>query len=321
MTNTKKKLVAIIAGTFLISLAFISCSKDDNNNSGTASTEFKVTDAAIDDASVTSAFVTIAGIKLDGVSVEGFTKTTVDLLAFQNGSTKSLGNFNLDSKTYSSITFVLDNDMDASGNAPGSYVISSGLTGLTKSKLQSTSNEIIITKSITLQNGVNTVVADFDLRKMITHQAGGTAGDQYDFTTQAELQTAIRVATQNNAATISGTLTDAISLSDKVVVYAYKKGTFDRATEIQGQGTSNIEFKNAVASATVGAGGSYQLHFLEAGDYELHFVSYKDTNADGKLEFIGTLVIAPVVDLDLLNLVIAANATITVNVTATGIVN
>jgi len=321
MTNTKKKLTAIIAGTFLISLAFISCSKDDNNNSGTASTEFKVTDASIDDASVISAFVTISGIKLDGVSVQGFTKTTVDLLAYQNGSTKSIGNFNLDSKTYSSITFVLDNDMDASGNTPGSYVLTSGVTGVTKNKLQSTSNEITITKSIALQNGANTVVADFDLRKMITQQVGGTAGDQYDFTTQAELQTAIRVTTQSNSATISGTLTDAVSLSDKVVVYAYKKGTFDRATEIHGQGTSSIEFKNAVTSASVGTGGSYQLHFLEAGNYELHFASYKDTNADGKLELIGTLVIAPSVDLDLLNLIIAANATVTVNATATGVLN
>lgn len=320
MTNTKKKLAVILAGTFLLSLIFISCSKDDDSNSGTASTEFKITDAPIDDPSIIGAFVTITDIKLDGESVQGFTKTSVDLMAYQNGNTKSLGSFNLSSKTYNSITFVLDNDTDASGGTPGSYVVVSGVTGTTKHKLQSTSNEITITKSITLQNGTNSVVADFDLRKMITRQTG-TPDDQYDFTTQAELESSVRVVAESSAAMISGKLTDPVSLSDKVVVYAYKQGTFDRATEIHGQGTSNIEFKNAVTSATVGASGEYQLHFLEAGNYELHFVSYKDTNADGKLEFIGTLVLAPVVDLDLLNLIIAANAAVTINVTATGIVN
>ena len=321
MTNIKIRLTGIILFAFLLSAAFISCSKDDDN-SGTASTEFKITDAAIDDASVLGAFVTIAGIKLDGVSVQGFTKTTVDLKAYQNGTTKTLGNFNLEGKTYNSVTFVLDYDTDANGNSPGSYVVTTSVTGIVKHKLQSNGNEITIAKNFALQgNAQNYVVADFDLRKMITQQPGGTTDDQYDFVTNAELQTAVRIVVENNTGTISGNLTDPVSLSDKVVVYVYKKGTFDRATEIQGQGASNIEFKNAVSSATVNASGGYQLHFLESGEYELHFVSYKDTNADGRLEFIGTLTLLPLTDIDLLDLTIAANATLTVNATVTGVQN
>lgn len=321
MTNIKIRLTGIILFAFLLSAAFISCSKDDDN-SGTASTEFKITDAAIDDASVLGAFVTIAGIKLDGISVQGFTKTTVDLKAYQNGTTKTLGNFNLEGKTYNSVTFVLDYDTDANGNSPGSYVVTTSVTGIVKHKLQSNGNEITIAKNFALQgNAQNYVVADFDLRKMITQQPGGTTDDQYDFVTNAELQTAVRIVVENNTGTISGNLTDPVSLSDKVVVYVYKKGTFDRATEIQGQGASNIEFKNAVSSATVNASGGYQLHFLESGEYELHFVSYKDTNADGRLEFIGTLTLLPLTDIDLLDLTIAANATLTVNATVTGVQN
>jgi hypothetical protein len=124
---------------------------------------------------------------------------------------------------------------------------------------------------------------------------------------------------QNKTGTISGTVSDAISGSAKVVAYAYKKGTFNRATEIQGQGTSNIEFKNAVSSALVAGSGSYQLHFLESGDYEVHFASYKDTNADGVFEFKGTLVVTGAGAIDFLNLGVTANATLTANATVVAV--
>lgn len=319
MSNITNKLCLIATG-MIFSMALVSCSKSDDTNSGSASTAIKVTDGPIDDASVSGAFVTIADVKLDGVSVQGFTKTTIDLMAYQNGTTKTLGNFNLAGKTYSSITFVLDFNTDASGNAPGCYVLS---TTAVKHKLQSTSNIITVTKSYTLQAGTsNSIVADFDLRKMIVHQAG--AADHYDFATTAELQNDIRLVVESKAGTVSGTLTDAVSGSARVVAYAYKKGTFNRATELAGQGSSNVQFSNAVTSSlTTGgiiAGSSqYQLHFLESGVYEVYFASYKDTNADGEFELQGTLIAAAGGSLDLLNLSVSANTTLTVNATATGV--
>jgi hypothetical protein len=292
-----------------------SCQKDNSGGSGTASTTIKITDAPIDDASVTGAFVTITDIKLDGQSVQGFTKTTVDLMAYANGSTKTLGNFNLAGRTYSSITFVLDFDMDASGNAPGCYV----LAGAIKHKLQSTANSITINKNITLVGGAsNSIVADFDLRKMVIHQSGGPT-DHYDFATAAELQSSVRVVAENNTGTISGTVTDAVSGSGKVVAYVYKKGTFIRSVEMQGQGASSIEFKNAVSSTLVSGTGSYQLHFLESGDYEIYFASYKDTNADGEFELKGTLVATASGGLDLLGLKVNVNGSLKVDVTVTGL--
>lgn len=313
--NLKNSLLAMVMAFFVAAFALTSCQKDSSGDSGTASTTIKVTDAPIDDASVSGAFVTITDIKVDGQSVQGFTKTTVDLNAYQNGATRTLGNFNLQGRTYNTITFVLDFDTDASGNTPGCYV----LAGAVKHKLQSTANSITISKSLTLQGGAsNSIVADFDLRKIIIHQSGGPS-DQYDFATAAELESSIRVVAESKTGTISGTLTDAVSGSGKVVAYAYRKGTFIRATEMQGQGSSSIQFKNAVSSALVSGTGSYQLHFLESGDYEVHFASYKDTNSDGEFELQGTLVITGSGSMNFLNLGVTANATLTANATVTAV--
>jgi hypothetical protein len=153
---------------------------------------------------------------------------------------------------------------------------------------------------------------------MIIAQSGNPA-DQYDFATTTELQNDVRVVTETNAATISGTLTDAVSGSAKVVAYAYKKGTYNRTTEMQGQGASSVQFSNAVSSTVVGAGGAYQFHFLENGEYEIHFASYKDANSDGKLELAGTLVVIAGGGLDLLNVLLNINATLTLNVTASAV--
>lgn len=316
MTKIKNKILLIAPAVLLFAISLTSCKKDDDTNSGSASTAIKITDAPSDDVNVSGAFVTISEIKVDGQTVQGFTKTTVDLAAYQNGNTKTIGTFNLEGKTYSNITFVLDFNTDATGNAPGCYVLT---TGNVKHKLSTTSNEIIVTKNYTLQsNASNSIVADFDLRKMIVAQTGNPA-DQYDFATTAELQNDVRLVVGTNSGKISGTLTDNISASGKVVVYAYKKGTYNRTTEMQGQGTSSVQFKNAVTSALVGAGGSYQLNFLEAGDYEIHYASYKDTNADGKFELMGTLVVLASGGLDILNLQLNINATLTMNATATAV--
>ena len=311
--KTRNNLM-VISAAFLLLISFVSCKKSTSSDYAYAT--IKITDAPIDDASVTGAFVTITDIKLDGRSIDGFTKTTIDLAAFQNGSAKTLGNFNLQGKTYSNITFVLDLNTDANGSSPGCYVLT---TGNVKHALQTSTNIISVNKSFTLQNSTSSsLVADFDLRKMIRHQSGG-GSDHYDFVTDAELQSAVRLVVESQTGIISGALTDAVSGSGKVIVYAYKKGTFNRATEIQAQGSSGIEFKNSVSSAEVKADGSFQLHFLESGDYEIHFASYKDTNSDGEFELKGTLIVTASGGLDLLGITVNSNTTITANVLASGV--
>lgn len=315
---SRKSFGMAAVALLLLSVIFVSCKKEDTNGNGTgtAATTFKVTDAPFDDASVMGAFVTIADIKLDGQSVQGFTKTTIDIAAFQNGATKTIGTFNLAGKTYNSVTFVLDFDTDASGNAPGSYVLTAGNI---KHKLTTTSNVITVTKNFALaSNSNNTIVADFDLRKMIVYQAGNPA-DRFDFATTAELQSDIRIVVENQTGVIAGTLTNNITGAGKVVAYVYKKGTFNRSVELQGQGSSNVQFKNAVSSSLVAANGTYQLHFLEAGAYEVYFSSYKDLIVPGQFTLQGTLSVNAANSVDFMNLNVTSNSTLTASGTVTAV--
>lgn len=311
---TNKLTGLIIAGALLSSLTFTSCKKDDNGtDSGNAQTSMGVTDAAIDDPTVSGVFVTITDVKLDGQSVSGFTKTTVNLAAFRNGSINTIGNFKLKGKTYSTVTFVLDYDHDASGNAPGAYVMT---TDNVKHPLQNSSSSITITKTFTLSDTTgNAIVADFDLRKMIVHPA---TGDTTTFTlvTSAELQNSVRIVNQNTCATISGIFTKTSDSSDAVVAYIYKKGTFS-LSETQGQGASNIQFVNAVTSTTVGADGSYKFSFIDSGNYEIHFANYRDINHTGRLKLFA-IYTANSIAQDILNLLLDIRAFLTgINITAT----
>ncbi len=93
---------------------------------------------------------------------------------------------------------------------------------------------------------------------------------------------------QSNAGSINGNYTEQVVVTnDKIVVYAYKKGTFDAGVESQPQGSDAILFKNAVTSSEVKGSlnaRTYKLAFLESGDYELHFATY-DMDNNGRPVF------------------------------------
>jgi len=287
-------------------LYFPACKKDDSDTPTTASVE--ITDGPIDDTNVKAVFVTVADVKIDGKSWSGFKgKTTFDLSAYQNGQTKLLGDGELDAQSYDEITLVLDTETDASGNAPGCYVLDA--TNV-KHKLEGGTSKEIKAKGSFVADATakSTAVIDFDLRKSLTYSNSATT--DYAFVTDAEISSALKLTTKGTTGTIKGTCTDAISDSEKIVVYAYEKGEFDLNTEKQGQGSSQIQFKNAVTSAVIGQNGSFQLSFLEKGDYELHFVSYTDANNDGKLEAKGELQVSLAGDFNLLNLILNAGGTV-----------
>jgi hypothetical protein len=305
----------IIAGALLSSLTFTSCKKDDSGtDSGNAQTSMGVTDAAIDDPNVSGVFVTITDVKLDGQSVQGFTKTTIDINSLRNGSIKSIGNFNLQGKNYGSVTFVLDYGHDASGNAPGVYVLT---TDNTKHALTSSNTSITATKNFTLSDTAhNAIVADFDLRKMIIHPTTGDTAS-YTLVTDAELQNSIRIVNQNTSATISGTFTRTADSSDAVIAYLYKKGTYSIA-ETQGQGSSNIQFSHSVTSTIVGQDGSYKFSYLDSGSYEIHFANYRDVYHNGRLKLVAIYTAAiNNIQQDILNFLIQLRAIITgIDITA-----
>ena len=304
--NTKSLVLSLSA---LCAFTFLSCEKNETDaTKGTARIE--VTDAPFDDANIKGAFVTIADVKLDGQSLEGFNKTTIDLAAFQKGNTKLLGISELDAKTYSSVTLVLDYEKDQNGNAPGCYVLE---VNDTKHKLLSADTELTLNHNYAIEAGQETaLVVDFDLRKSIKREQNAT--DQYDFVSEAELESAIRVVAKNKASVIKGNCQDLVSNSDKLVVYAYKKGQFNLNTETDGQGASDIEFSKAITSATVAANGDYELHFLDQGEYELHFAAYDKNDSTGKMELKGTLVVSSTNSINLGAIALNASTTLTVGV-------
>ncbi|UTA69624.1 DUF4382 domain-containing protein [Emticicia sp. 21SJ11W-3] len=279
------KVTRLFLGAALIgTLGFLQMSCEDSSNdmgpdggSGSGTLKVSITDSPIDSPEVKGAFVTVTEIKVDGKTFDGFKgPKTVNLLELQNGNSLELGSGNFNAGTFSKITLVLDYEKDASGTAPGCYIQKADNT---KQKLQlngSTQNAIELTaKQFAVQEGKATeLVMDFDLRKAIKSETSGSQ-TTYSFVSYGELQAAIRTVDKPSSSDISGKIDNYNSTTmGDVVVYVYKKGTFNQSTETQGQGESQIKFKNAVTSAKVDGSGNFKAAFLEQGDYEVHCASY-----------------------------------------------
>ena len=307
-----------ISGLALIALVgMMSCSKNDDAamEGESYNTSFEVTDAPIDNADVEAVFVTITNVSVDGKSLEGFNATTVNLAALVNGKTEALGNLDLQAKSYSSIVFELDFDKDVNGDAPGCYVEKANGE---KDALVATSNKITINDTFeVLANATNVIVIDFDLRKTIKEEKDGLSSD-FNFVTMAELTAGIRTVNAELTGKISGSANDANNTSDKIIVYAYEKGTFNADVETQGKGESEVTFANAVTSAEVkGLSGSYSLDFLEEGEYELIFASYKEDD-NSEFYFNALLNVESTTGLNLGAIEVSSALQISANVTVTG---
>ena len=274
-------ITGILFGTIVL---FVAACNNPDEPMGSGDVEFQITDAPSDDASIQGVFVTVTDLKVDGKSVSGFTKQTLDLKAYHDGATKVLGSAHMDAKAYSNLTLVLNADVDAFGSTPGCYVFT---TDGARYKLSNNGTiEVSLQKSWNVAaNTTSAIILDFDLRKAI--RAMTDASVRYNFVSNDDLKTAIRVVAKDNTGAISGTYTNETNASgDKIFVYAYKKGAFTASTETQGDG--GLFFKNAIASAEVKtglAGKTYKLVFLEAGDYELHFAAYDKSTTTDRFEF------------------------------------
>lgn len=276
--------VLMIAGI----LALGACSDDDAPAAGKGEVEFEITDSPIDDANVKAVFVTIADIKVDGHSLEGFTKQTVDLKAYSEGKTKLLGSGQVDARSYENVVLVLDLESDADGNAPGCYVLDQTDVKHQLNSTASATTEVVVGKTWNVvQNAKTNIVLDFDLRKALRYSDDQSV--PYSFVTNDRLNAAVRLVARSNSGDIRGTYEESASANaDKVIVYAYKKGTFNASTETAAQGDDGVLFAHAVSSAEVReslTGNEFTLAFLEEGDYELHFVGYTHDSATGRFQF------------------------------------
>jgi hypothetical protein len=275
------KILAFACATAMV----VACNDDSSEPMGKGTAEFEVTDAPSDDASLK------ADIKVDGKSVSGFTKQTIDLKAYQEGNTKLLATAqDLDAKSYSKLTLVLDLENDADGNSPGCYALTKENV---KYNLKTTTNgmaEVVINKSWKVAaNTTSKIVMDFDLRKSLAYSDDPEV--RYTFVNDENLSAAIRLVARESTGTINGEYEAESSDADKIIVYAYKKGTFNETTETTPQGDNHLLFAHAVASSEVKeslSGRTFKLAFLEAGEYELYFAAH-DPDTNGRMVFTSML--------------------------------
>ena len=303
---------------------FTACSENDNDGPmGQGDVTFEATDAPVDDASVKGVIVTVSDVKVDGQSISGFTKQTIDLKAFQDGNTKVLGDARLDARSYSNLTLVLDLNEDAQGNSPGCYVLDqSNAKYQLKSTSSGTMNLVLNQPWSASKDAQTNVVMDFDLRESIRYSDDPSI--RYQFVSDNNLNAAVRLVTKQSSGTIKGTYQNESAVdSEKIIVYAYKKGTFNASTETQAQGTDGIYFKNAVGSAEVRSGlnGSfYTLAYLPAGEYELHFAAYSKNTTTGRMSFDAMLQSETSVNGSIADAVrVDANATVNISTSIKGV--
>jgi hypothetical protein len=286
----KRRSIFIAVMTLISAVLFVQCSKDDDTDSAEKGTlTVKLTDAPSDDLNIQGTFVTVADVKIDGESVEGFTKQTIEISAYQNGNTKLLLSEEVAAKSYNQITLVLDQEADASGNAPGCYVLTDDDAKHDLFAEATASGEVAVSKAFDVSQGAETsVVIDFDLRKAVVRNQEGTASAEYKFVTSAELKNALRVVAEDECGEVSGEIENTLDADAKTYVFIYKKGDFSASAETTGSGESEVMFAKAVTSAKVEPDGSYNLSFLEEGDYEVHLASYEKTG-ENQFTFKGLL--------------------------------
>lgn len=301
--------------TLLLAVIFMSsCSKDDNTdnpeNSAGNSTSVYITDSPVDNTNVDAVFITVSEVKINGKAIDGFEKTTIEISSLTEGNTELLGKLNLDAGATDDISLMLSGS-DASGNAPGNYVV---LDGGTREEIAGEMEINLNDGAEIMQDMENEVVLDFDLRKSLK-----AADGNYSLVSGSKLENNIHAVNIMNAGTVKGKVDNTSEANaDIVVAYAYKKGEYNNSEE--SVNADGIRFSNAASSSMVStSSGNFEIHFLDAGDYELHFASYSDSDSDGKLEFTGMVSADAASSLDLEGFTVDANSEVDLEISFTGL--
>ncbi|WP_300435578.1 DUF4382 domain-containing protein [Christiangramia sp.] len=305
-----KKLAVLLA-----LILFASCSEDDSMDNGGEpegmnSTQVYLTDSPIDQANVEAVFITVSEVKVNGKAIEGFNKTTIEISSLTQGRTELLGELDLEAGTTSDISLILS-ETDASGEAPGNYV----MTSANEKIAIGSSLEINVNDQAEIINqSQNEIVLDFDLRKSLKND-----GDSYSFVSESQLENNIRAVNTVNTGIVTGNVDNTSEANaDVVVAYAYTAGSFEESES--NPNSEGVNFTNAVSSSIVSeSNGEFEIHFLEEGDYELHFASYSDEDSDGKLEFDGMVEANTASNLNLNGFTVEANSQVNLEISFTGL--
>ncbi len=284
----KKQSKFLAAGLIALSMIGFSCEDGASDPQGDINDpdapkgqlSMSITDAPIDGANVSGAFVTITEIKVDGQTYNGFQgPKTVNLLELQNGNSLNLGNSEVAAGSYSKIEMVINSEADATNSGPGCYILKSDGT---KEKLELSGGS---TTAITMQpsdfkvteSGQTEIIMDFDLRKAVK----SNTDNSFSFVSNSELNAAVRAENKAMTGHIKGKIENYSSAQSNIVVFVYKKGSFNESTEVNASGSNEVKYANAVTSAKVDAAGNFTLAFLPEGNYEIHCDKPENNGSSG----------------------------------------
>ena len=270
------KTIKTLIAALIVTTGFVLTSCDDNDNemSGTGSASFEATDAAVDAENISGVYLSVDELQ---VIANGKVKNTItfeepetfDLMAYQNGQTKFLGQTDLDAGSYDEVRLILNSTSQAwdefTDNTTKQISVPSG----------STSGYKIFGDFEVLANGLSEIVLDVDLRKALVKEGNG------DF----KLRPTARLVSKANAGSIQGKVDmDDMQDADKVVVYAYLEGTYNEAEQNE-PAEGRTRFEGSINSAVATATGNFTLAFMPEGKYELIVAKYKENQLNNEVEF------------------------------------
>ncbi len=258
-------IIALVAFISIPALLFTSCQKDESGSKGTL--HLSITDAPIDMLNVDGVFISINEVQYNHNGtwkvLEPFEAVNdLNLLDLQHGLSSLLGTFELEAGTYTQIRFMLEAPEMGSDHAnPGCYMTLEDGTVLPLFVPSGAQTGYKATGEFAVPvNGDVYLTADFDVRKSIV--VAGASGKYI-------LKPTIRLVAENQAGTITGTVTNA---ETDVVVYAYETETYtDTEAGEPAEGASR--FPSAISSDLVDEEGNFTLAFMAAGTYDLVVVS------------------------------------------------
>ncbi|SNT16976.1 protein of unknown function [Ekhidna lutea] len=302
----KLRLTSKLLGIALLTSLF-ACGDGSSEVSSNGKASVAVTDATVDAENVNSVNLSVSEVR---ATADGESRTiatfnspkTFNLMAYQNGETYFLGEGDVEAGTYSDVRFILsgasDSYVEMKDGSRKDLIIENATT---------TGYQINGTFDVAANSTTN-LVADIDLRKALVTQA------QNSSETSFKLRSTARVVVEDATGEIKGSVEGQANSSERLVVYAYKKGSFS-ASEEDAPAEGRTRYEGSINSAVVAEDGSYTLAFMEEGDYEIIVASYSNTDDDEDLEFQGRVESELLIDGSLFNtLSVTSNTTVNANI-------
>lgn len=293
------KILAIV-----LTAGLLACNDGNEDPSFKGKASVKATDAAVDAQNVSAVYLSVDEIQ---ATANGQTRTVVafntpqkfNIMAYQNGATYFMGEGDLDAGSYSDLRFITSSSAD-------SYVeMKDGTTKQLEIENGSTTGYRIQGAFDIAASTTTDLVADIDLRKALVTTANGTF----------KLRSTARVVTENQTGKIKGTVSGSGNTSERIVVYAYEKGSFS-ASEENEPAEGRTRYEGSINSAIVAENGSYTLAFMEEGEYEIIVASYSNEDNDEDLEFEGRLSSSLSINGILFNTInVTSRSTVSANIT------